>query len=270
MVLNLGFSKFESAITGQIASLFQKRGAVEPAALIKALEREVVKQQKKVEGIQIVPNDYTIYLCEEDCHRLSAARILKALYEAVERKVIRENCYMDGNLSVRIEKMYEGNDAIVIKSKYLDDSNSDEDTINLENEAISNTLVEEKTIVEEDEKTLIADRKNFKVPSKAAFPRHDEYEIAKLTVNGVDGKTQFMLGERQFYIGRKESNDLILTDESISRIHAYISYERHRHILHDTDSLNGTYINKNLIEKQEMKHGDKILFGNIEVIYEAL
>ena len=148
MVLFLGFSKFESAITGQIASLFQKRGAVEPAELIRALEREVVKQQQKINGTLMVPNDYTIYLCEEDCHRLSAARILRALYETVERRVIRENCYMDGNLSVRIEKMYEGNDAIAIKSKYLEDVSNDEDTINLENESLSNTLIEDKTIVE--------------------------------------------------------------------------------------------------------------------------
>ena len=266
----MSFSKFESAITGQIASLFQKRGAVEPSALIKALEREVVKQETKTDSGLIVPNDYVIFLCEEDCHRLSAARIIKALHEAVERKVIKENCFMDGNLSVRIEKMYEGNDAIVIKSKHIDDSNKDEDTIDLDNESLSNTLVEQKTIVEENEKTLVANKEKFQELPKLTYPRKTEYEIAKLTVNNSEGEEQYILGERQFYIGRKESNDLVLADESVSRMHAFITYERHRHIMHDANSLNGTFINKKFIEKQELKHGDKILIGNIEVIYEAI
>lgn len=266
----MGFSKLESAITGQIANLFQKRGAVEPAALIKALEREVVKQATKTEIGLAVPNDYVVYLCEEDCHRLSAARIIKALHEAVERKVIRENCFMDGNLSVRIEKMFEGNDAIVIKSKFMDDANADEDTINLENESLENTLVEQKTLVEENQQTLVADKKKFPEFPKFNYFRKSDYEIAKLTVDREEEEEQYILGERQFYIGRKESNDLVLADESVSRIHAFISYDKHRHVLHDANSLNGTYINKRFAEKQELNHGDKILIGNILVTYEAL
>ena len=264
----MGFAKLESAITGQIASLFQKRGAVEPSALLKALEREVIKQETKTNEGLVVPNDYTIYLCEEDCHKLSAARIIKALHETVARKVIREDCIIDGNLSVRIEKMLEGNDAIVIKSKYVDDSIADEDTIDLDNDVLSNTLVQNGD-TNEIEKTLVADKNTFSA-SKITLNNQVEYEIAKITLNNGDDKVEFILGERQFFIGRKETNDLILNDESVSRIHAYISYERHRHILHDTNSLNGTYINKKLIVQQELQHGDKINFGSIEVIYEAL
>ena len=73
-------------IKSQFANMFQKRGEIDPPALIEALEREVAKQKKSVDGVRIVPNDYTIYLSAEDCHRLSAARIIKSLYEAVEKK----------------------------------------------------------------------------------------------------------------------------------------------------------------------------------------
>lgn len=265
----MGFSKFESAITGQIASLFQRRGSVEPSALIKALEREVVKQGKKADKSIFVPNDYTIYLCEEDCHRLSAARIIKALHEAVARKVIRENSFMNGKLTVKIEKMHEGNETIVIKSKFFEDNKADEDTIDLEDDVISNTLVQD-TIVEENEKTLVVDKEQLTSKMKKKFSRQSEYEIALLTINTGDDTLQFILGERQFYIGRKETNDMISNDESVSRIHAYISYEQHRHILHDTNSLNGTYINKRLIVQQTLRHGDKILIGNMSLVYEVL
>ena len=170
----MGFSKLESAISGQIATLFQKRGAVEPSALIKSIEREVVKQQKKSANGLIVPNDYVIYLSEEDCHRLSAARIIKALHETVERKIIRENCFMDGKLSVRIEKMIDDDEVIKIKSKFIDDKNIDEDTINLNDEKFSNT---QDTIIESNEKTIIADKNNFQSAQKLIYPQKIERQV---------------------------------------------------------------------------------------------
>ena len=264
----MGFSKIESAITGQIASLFQKRGSVEPSALIKALEREVVRQQTKTPDGLVVPNDYTILLSEEDCHRLSAARIIKSLYEAVEKKVIRENCFMDGSLGVHIEKMFDGDDAIVIRSKYIDDSKINEDTIDLENDVLSKTLVEDAA-VEDNEQTIIADKKMLVTSMKTIRPRQIEYDIAVLAVRDRE-KAELILGERQVYIGRRDSNDLVLDDDSISRVHAYISYERHRHVLRDAGSLNGTFVNKKPIEKHLLRHGDKIMIGASTLVYEAL
>ena len=264
----MGFSKIESAISGQLASLFQKRGSVEPTALIKALEREVVLQEKKTPDGLIVPNDYTILLSEEDCHRLSAARIIKALYEAVEKKIIRENCFMDGNLGVHIEKMFEGDEAILVRSKYIDDSRSDDDTIDLESNVLSKTLVED-TLVDENEKTLIASRTKIISSIKTVMPRRIEYDIAMLSVKDSE-KLELVLGERQVYIGRRDSNDLVLEDEGISRVHAYISYERHRHVIRDAGSLNGTFVNKKSIEKHILRHGDKITIGNATLIYEVL
>ncbi len=264
----MGFSKIESAISGQLASLFQKRGSVEPTALIKALEREVVLQEKKTPDGLIVPNDYTILLSEEDCHRLSAARIIKALYEAVEKKIIRENCFMDGNLGVHIEKMFEGDEAILVRSKYIDDSRSDDDTIDLESNVLSKTLVED-TLVDENEKTLIASRTKIISSIKTVMPRRIEYDIAILSVKDSE-KLELILGERQVYIGRRDSNDLVLEDEGISRVHAYISYERHRHVIRDAGSLNGTFVNKKSIEKHILRHGDKITIGNATLIYEVL
>ena len=39
--------KFADVISSQIANIFQKRGELEPPALIKAVEREITKQEKK-------------------------------------------------------------------------------------------------------------------------------------------------------------------------------------------------------------------------------
>ena len=253
--------KLASVITGRLANLFQRRGEVEPRELIKALEREVAKQKARDNR---VPNSYTIYLCEEDCHRLSAARLIKSLHEAVERKVIRENCFMDGALSVKIKKMAAGDNAIVIASGYVDEPA--QDTIDLENDVLSQTLLEDR-ITSDDDETLVADRMRIVETMRTASPRKVEYNLAVIT--DFD-KAEVVCGEKQIYLGRKETNDFVLDDESASRIHAYIAYERHRHVLYDAGSLNGTWVNKTPISRCELRDGDKILIGKTTLTYKVL
>lgn len=253
-----------TVISSQIANLFQKRGEVDPPALIKALEREIVKQKKSVDSCNVVPNEYTIFLSDDDCHRLSAARIINSLYEAAARKVIRGNYFMDGNLRIKIEKNSTTDDAILISSQFVESTKIDEDTIDLENDVLSQTLLETRDTTCQE--TIIADKTKITASMKT-FSRKIEHNLAVIS----DLKsTEIVLGERQIYFGRKETNDFVLEDEGASRIHAYISYERHRHVLRDAGSLNGTFVNKNPITRYELKHGDKILIGNTVLIYKVL
>ena len=255
--------KLASVISEQLTNLFQRRKEVEPDELIKALEREVAKKKNKD---KLVPNSYTIYLCEEDCHRLSAARLIKALHEAVERKVIRENCFMEGKLSVKIKKMSEGDDPIVIESEYVEPVEHEVDTINLENDVLSHTLIEDINS-NDNADTIIADKTKIIKSMRSSLTRKVEYNLAVIT----DFKTaEVVCGERQIYLGRKSTNDFVLEDDSVSRIHAYISYERHRHILYDAGSLNGTLVNKKPISSCSLKDGDKILIGNTTLTYKVL
>lgn len=248
---------------GQIANLFQRRGEVTPNELIKALEREVVNQKTKD---NLVPNSYTIYLCAEDCHRLSAARMIKELYETVERKIIRENCFMDGALIVRIEKISTGDDAIVVAANYVDELTQEEDTIDLANDVLSPTLIENCGSTDDDE-TIIADKIKIVKTMRTSLSRKVEYDLAVITDHT---KQELVLGERQIYLGRKNTNDFVLDDESASRIHAYIAYERHRHILYDAGSLNGTFVNNKPVNRYELCDGDKILIGGTELTYKVL
>ena len=255
--------KLASVISEQLANIFQRRTEVEPDELIKALEREVTKKKNKD---KLVPNSYTIYLCEEDCHRLSAARLIKALHEAVERKVIRENCFMEGKLSVKIKKMSAGDNPIVIESEYVNPADSEVDTINLENDVLSHTLIEDLSS-NDDANTIIADKTKIIKSMRTSPTRKVEYNLAVIT----DFKSaEVVCGERQIYLGRKTTNDFVLEDDSVSRIHAYIAYERHRHVLYDAGSLNGTFVNKKPVSSCELKDGDKILIGNTMLTYKVL
>jgi len=142
----------------------------------------------------------------------------------------------------------------------------EQDTIDLENDVLSNTLIED-AVAADDEETIVADKTKIIRTMRTAAPRRVEYDLAVISDHK---KSEVVLGERQIYLGRKATNDFVLDDESASRIHAYIAYERHRHILYDAGSLNGTHVNKTPISRRELKDGDKILIGRTTLIYKVL
>lgn len=70
-------------------------------------------------------------------------------------------------------------------------------------------------------------------------------------------------------IGRDPSNDIVIeNDPLVSRKHAIIEREGENLYITDKGSTNGTYINKNPIQKnkkQLLKKGDVILIGKTEL-----
>ena len=65
------------------------------------------------------------------------------------------------------------------------------------------------------------------------------------------------------------SSFCILTDSNISRVHAWVSYERHRHVLYEAQSRNGTFINGERREMQCLRNGDEIRLGTTALRYEV-
>ena len=167
-------------------------------------------------------------------------------------------------LWTKIEKNSDTEDAILISAQYVEDSKIAEDTIDLENDVLSQTLLENGDTTAKS--TIIADKTKITASMKTSS-RSIEYNLAVIT--DLEN-AEVVLGEKQVYFGRKDTNDFILKDEGASRIHAYISYERHRHVLRDAGSLNGTFVNKKPITRYELRDGDKILIGNTVLVYKVL
>lgn len=96
----------------------------------------------------------------------------------------------------------------------------------------------------------------------------------KLTVlyEKLRGKV-FELNKDQMSIGRRDGNDIVIKDASLSGHHADIlRVERDGktvYILRDNDSTNGTRINNLPITEQELKNSDIILFGGVEVLFDS-
>lgn len=69
-------------------------------------------------------------------------------------------------------------------------------------------------------------------------------------------------------VGRDAAqSDIVVDDPSVSRQHARLRLENGRFVLYDLASANGTSVNGQAIQKQPLRDGDKILFGQAEFTY---
>jgi pSer/pThr/pTyr-binding forkhead associated (FHA) protein len=63
-------------------------------------------------------------------------------------------------------------------------------------------------------------------------------------------------------IGRKPGNDVVIDNQAISGSHARIVEENQTYFIEDLNSLNGTFLNGQKVNKYALKNGDIILIGN--------
>ncbi len=247
----MGFSRWDAFLKQRFNGLFHGRlgGVLEPAGVEQALEQELLRRRRKGRRGAYVPNAFEIHVGTEDHQRLSSRRFLEDLHVFLEKVLILSNCFMDGKLSIRLIEVPEtASGHCDITSCFVDDKE----------EAFSD---------EESGGTLVLERSSFAVPLNLPPNRL----LATLTVSeGPDRETSLKIGEKKIYIGRRRENEMVLTDGNASRLHAYIAYERHRHVLHDAGSLNGTFLNGERVEEAVLQDGDEIRAGATLLLYEVL
>jgi Nif-specific regulatory protein len=73
---------------------------------------------------------------------------------------------------------------------------------------------------------------------------------------------RFELNDAGVSIGRHPSNDLCISDTSVSRYHCVIRVNGDRYVVVDGESINGTSVNGVFVEECELKSGDQIRVGD--------
>ncbi len=77
-----------------------------------------------------------------------------------------------------------------------------------------------------------------------------------------------LLEESCLSIGRDASNQLCITELSVSRKHSIIHPgEESEHEIEDLDSHNGTFVNGVPVKRKALKHGDKVRIGSCEFLF---
>lgn len=84
---------------------------------------------------------------------------------------------------------------------------------------------------------------------------------------GPNAGSRFLLNTDQVSAGRHQDSDIFLDDISVSRRHATFTRTPDGTVLADRGSLNGTYVNRELVDSTLLRHGDEVQIGKFRLIY---
>ena len=100
-----------------------------------------------------------------------------------------------------------------------------------------------------------------------------ETYIAKFEIKGINKEKRLEFPPSgHLSVGRTGSNDLVIEDASISKIHGALSVDENGGLsVADTGSTNGTFLNDQRIsygKATRLEAGDRVKFGTVEVAFE--
>lgn len=230
------FEQFmENIVEDSVARLFGS--PVQPAEIAKRLERAMESNQTISVRRVIVPNVYKVFLNPQDFAAFQPIRV------EVEREM----------------------------ATYLRDL-ADERNF---------TMLEHPHVVMSEDAAI--PRRTIQVVVETAEPNADGTQVMSATVqmqvspqtgrramlllNTPDGPHPIPLESTLLTIGRGLNNDIILEDTRVSRHHAELRYKTRRFWVTDLNSTNGTYINGERISEADLRNGDVLSLGGLELTF---
>jgi pSer/pThr/pTyr-binding forkhead associated (FHA) protein len=91
-----------------------------------------------------------------------------------------------------------------------------------------------------------------------------------LVQRGPDSGARFLLDSETVSVGRHPDSDIFLDDISVSRRHGTFTRTGAGYSVTDLGSLNGTYVNRDRIEREvALSGGDEVQIGKYRLIYFA-
>ena len=86
---------------------------------------------------------------------------------------------------------------------------------------------------------------------------------------GPNAGSRFLLDKETVTAGRHPESDIFLDDITVSRRHAEIRRGANGFTVHDVGSLNGTYLNRERIERAALNNGDEVQIGKFKLVFLA-
>jgi transcriptional regulator with PAS, ATPase and Fis domain len=90
-----------------------------------------------------------------------------------------------------------------------------------------------------------------------------------IVVDGSDRGKKISLDKNIAKVGKRDTNDLILSDKAVSRLHFEIEYTEDSYVLRDLGSTNGTYLNGSRVKEAYLAPGDLIKIGSTTMEFMA-
>lgn len=244
------FSKLENFLATNIEGFFNKKfvSQLEFEELIKIMERTLNTHKQKIDKYFFVPNKYVIRLNEDDYARIQQDKWSNRLRQWLFYYVIMHDYCMNDLPEIHLLAAPNLKLGICDIQPYF-------------------TKMADKAVEVEQGTIIISPTQMDDIEQDMASDKH----IAKLSViAGEDIHSHMFIGTSQVHLGRREQNEFIISDPNTSRIHAYISFEKGRHIIYDANSTNGTKVNNCSITTRMLSNDDIISIGNTYIMYNAV
>ena len=84
---------------------------------------------------------------------------------------------------------------------------------------------------------------------------------------GANAGSRFLLNTDTASVGRHPDSDIFLDDISVSRRHATFLRRPEGIVVRDAGSLNGTYVNRDLVDERLLQHGDEVQIGKFRLVF---
>lgn len=92
---------------------------------------------------------------------------------------------------------------------------------------------------------------------------------ALVVSRGPEQGAVFPLEQNCTVLGRHRDCDIVLGDVTVSRYHTEIRWEGGGFVIQDAGSLNGTYLNRQVVDRAELADGDEIWVGKVRFTFYA-
>jgi len=86
---------------------------------------------------------------------------------------------------------------------------------------------------------------------------------------GPGSGSRFLLDQELVRSGRHPDSDIFLDDVTVSRRHAEFQRTDGGYTVSDVGSLNGTYVNRDRIDRVALNDGDEVQIGKYRLVYYA-
>lgn len=94
--------------------------------------------------------------------------------------------------------------------------------------------------------------------------------MSKTDMNDLEPDLLYLLDKRKVTIGRGPENEIVLSQSTVSNLHATIQYVNGYFQLKDNNSTNGTFLKNNRLAPNQsvlLKHGDIIKFATVDFCF---
>ena len=95
-------------------------------------------------------------------------------------------------------------------------------------------------------------------------------EPALEVVSGPYAGEHFVLGQGSYSLGRDPKCDVFLSNMTVSRHHATITIDGPKASITDAGSLNGTWVNGEVVDQAELTPGSRVQIGTFDMVFKFL